>query len=506
MKKSIVKSVFLSLALGLSACDSGFDQLNTNKTAATSLNPLYLLNNSIVGASPVAGTLVYEIAIVQQIVSPNSGVIAGGNFNQDVRGATQQNWIRFYLQVVRNAEDAVQLAKNLPNRSNLLHMARIIRAHSYMVLTDSYGDIPYTEAGKGYLSQITTPKYDAQQAVYADIIKELGEASAALDATKAIETGDVLYAGNVAKWKRFANSLLLRAGMRISAADATLAKATVEKAIAGGVILTNADNAVIRHDANYLNDVGRLLNSTEASNFYLTAPFVNFLKASNDPRLGAIATRYVGAKSGAEQVASRKVNTADVQIGMPMGYDNSSITSQYTATNVTSFYEYSQLDRTRMGKSSAPAYLVTAGQTNLLMAEAILKNWATGNAGTFFNDGVRAHMLQCGETDAASTISDAAITAYIMANPLKAGTELKQIGEQYWMASFLNGHEAFANFRRSDFPLLAPNNYPGKSIKGNFINRLTYPSSEQSVNKSNLDAAVARQGADDLDTKLWWDK
>jgi hypothetical protein len=505
--KNIKLTFLITISLFfLNSCDSGFDDLNKNKTAATTLNPLYLLNNAIVGASPVSGTLIYEIAIVQQIVSPNSGVIAGANFNQDVRGNTEQNWLRYYRQVIRNVEDAQNTAKTLPNRPNLLQMARIVRAHAYMVMTDTYGDIPYTEAGKGYLDQITKPKYDAQASIYADIIKELTEASAALDATKTIETGDVLYAGNVGKWKKFANSLLLRAGMRISNVDPSLAKATVEKAFAGGIITSNADNAAIKHDSNYLNDVGRLLNSTEASNFYLTAPFVNFLKDTGDPRLDAFATRYVGAKSGAEQVASRKVNTATDQIGMPMGFDNSSITSQYTNSKVVSFYDYSQLDRTRMGKATAPAYLVTAGQTNLLLAEAAFKGWVSGGAQTYYSEGIRQHMLQCGETDAASAILEASINSFLTANALKTGTELKQIGEQYWVASFLNGHEAYANFRRSGFPLLSPNTYPGKSLKGDFINRLTYPSSEQSVNKGNLDAAVARQGADDLDTKLWWDK
>jgi Starch-binding associating with outer membrane len=173
------------------------------------------------------------------------------------------------------------------------------------VLTDSYGDVPYVDAAKGYTEQIFLPKYDTQQSIYTGVIKELTEASAALDATKTIESADVLYGGNVALWKKFANSLLLRAGMRLSKVDAATAQSVVTKAVAAGVMELNTENAAIRHDANYVNGIGNLLNSTEAANVYLAAPFADYLKATKDPRLKSIAVRYVGAKSGSEQTAAK---------------------------------------------------------------------------------------------------------------------------------------------------------------------------------------------------------
>jgi hypothetical protein len=108
--------------------------------------------------------------------------------------------------------------------------------------------------------------------------------------------------------------------------------------------------------------------------------------------------------------------------------------------------------------------------------------------------------------DSRASIPSTAIDTYLSNNPIDANKALEQINVQYWIASFLNGPEAFANFRRSGFPRLSPNPFPGKGIKGNFINRLTYPNAEISVNKLNVDQAVGRQGADDLDTKVWWDK
>ena len=491
--------------IGLNACDSGFDEMNVNKTAAVAINPVFALNNAIVNTTPPSGTVVYEMGIVQQIVSPNSGVLTGANFNQDNRDNTQQIWQRYYRSVIRNTYDVISTTKD-PSRTNLVNMAKILQSYAFLVLTDTYGDIPYTEAGKGYTDQMVYPKYDKQQAVYAGIIKDVSDAVAALDAAKTRENADVLFGGDVAKWKKFGNSLLLRVGMRLSKVDATQAQSLVAKAVAGGVITSNADNVIIRHDANYLNSIGQLLNATEANNFYLAAPFVDYLKKTNDPRLKSIAVRYVGATSGTQQTAAKAVIDPAVQIGMPFGYDNSSISGPVKSLGLASFYDFSQADRTRMNKTTARAYLVTASQTNLLIAEAITKGWVSGNAKDYFDAGVKAHMDQVSEMDANSVVSSVAADAYLAANPFSATTALEQINTQYWISCFLNGPEAFANFRRSGFPKLAPNPFPGKAIKGDFINRLTYPNSEISVNSVNVKGAIANQGADDLDTKVWWHK
>jgi hypothetical protein len=505
MKNSIKYSILILTLIAVS-CDKGFDELNINKTAATTVNPIFILNNAIINSSFVATTVQYEMSIVQQMVTTNEGVLTGANFNQDNREATNQNWVRYYRSVIRYTADVINQTKDVPTRSNLRNMARILQAFGFMILTDSYGDIPYFQAGKGYIDQTTLPKYDTQQSIYADIIKELTEASSALDAAKTIETGDVLYGGDIAKWKKFGNSLLLRAGMRLSKVDANLAQATVAKAVAAGLMTSNSDNAFIRHEPNYTNGVGQMLNSTEAANFYLGRPFLDYLKTTNDPRLKAIAVRYVGAKSGPEQTAAKANTDPAIQIGMPFGFNNSTIAGPVKADGLVSFYEYSQLDRTRMAKNTAPMFLVTFGQTSLLLAEAIQRGWATGSAADAFKAGIKAHMEQCGLYDPGSVIPAAAIDAYIAANPYDAAKGLEQINTQYWIASFLNGPEAFANFRRSGFPALTPNPFPGKSIKGSFIRRLTYPNSEISVNTVNVNEAKTRQGADDLDTRVWWDK
>ncbi|MGC4101889.1 SusD/RagB family nutrient-binding outer membrane lipoprotein [Ferruginibacter sp.] len=510
--KKILHYSFLLTILMISSCDKGLDDLNKNKTSPTSVDPVFLLNNAIINSSFPVKTLVFDMGIVQQMVTPNGGVLAGANFNQDSRDITQLPiWAVYYQNVIKYNYDVIQNTKSNTARSNLYNMARIYQAYAFMILTDEYGDIPFTEAGTGYSNQLLLPKYDGQQGIYTKIIQELTEASAALSATGTIETSDVLYSGDIAKWKKFGYSLLLRAGMRLSKADPAKAQTTVAAAFAGGVILTNADNAYIRHDANYNQPIGGILNGSEAANFYLTKPFVDQLKNTNDPRLSAIAVRYVGATSGNGQTAAAGSTNAAQQIGMPMGKDNGTIVAQATTDGLASFYDYSQADRRRIVKTTSPVFLVSAAQTNLLLAEARFRGWVTtGTAAQYFSDGIRAHMDQMATYDANTAVAAGARDTYVTANPLVVGTELQQINTQYWIASFLNGPEAFANFRRSGFPALTPNPYGQPNNpdvpNGTFIRRLTYPTSELSVNTTNVNAAIAAQGADKLSTKIWWDK
>lgn len=517
-----IKITACLVVLLLAACDSGFDELNTSKTGILTINPAYVLNNALIRSSFPQQELAYELPIVQQIVTPNGGVTGGGNFNQDNRSVTQMLWQRYYREVLKSVTDVLDKTKDDATRSNLYNMARIWRAYAVMVLTDSYGDVPYAEAGIGFISGKVTPKYDKQDSIYTSILTELTEAGAALDPAKTIETNDILYSGDIAKWKRLAYSLLLRGGMRLSKVDEAAAADYVVAAVAGGVFQSNDDNAVIRHSSNYTNEVGGWLTGTEAANFYLARPFLNFLKANSDPRLRAMAVRYKGAGSGADQANAANGTTSPAvvtytvadQIGMPMGYDNSSINTVVQAEGLKSFYDFSQLDRKRMGKNTAPMYLVTLSQTKLLLAEATVRGWISnqGTAAQLYSDGIRAHMQQFASYDAASAIATVDIDTYIDNHPLTETTDetaLEDINTQYWISSFLNGPEAFANFRRSGYPVLTPNPYPGKSISGDFISRLTYPDSEISSNTVHVKDAISRQGGGATDTPdmhVWWDE
>lgn len=511
MKKIVIYILtsFTFLA-SMTGCDKGFDEMNRNPVQPTSLDPTYLLNQAIVSTPAGFNNLVYEMGIVQQIISPNGGVLTGANFNQENRDAAGSNWRTFYRTVIKHTTDAIRMTAGDPARVNVHNMSRIWHAYAAMVLTDTYGDVPYSEAGLGFLEGEVDPTYDPQQAIYQDILRELDQATTALDASARIEPNDVLYKGNITKWKRLGNSLLLRAAMRHSKVAPNVAQEYVNKAVAGGVMKSNEDNAVVEFNSDYADytfGIGSTLNGGERNNFYLTEPFVNYLQENDDPRLASIAVRYVGAKNGGQQGADLANRSPEVQIGMPLGHDNATIQQEVQRLNLASFYDFSQLDRSRMGSQFAPAFIVTYAQTQLLLAEAAVRGWVQGDPAELYAEGIRAHMRQLAEYGENTAVSESEINAYVQANPLDMSKALEEINTQYWVASFLDPYEAFANFRRSGFPNLPPNPFPGNDLNSEqFIRRLSYPDTEYAVNQGNVQEAVGRQGADRLDTRVWWDK
>src|SRR6476620_2144262 len=131
MKKIIYHSCLWMLVVVLgTSCDKGFDDLNTNKVNPLQIDPLYQLNNAVISASfPPSSSLSYDIGVVQQIISPNNGVLNGANFNSDNRPNTQVMWQNHYRNVIRNTNDVIVNTKSDPNRANLYQMARIFQAY-----------------------------------------------------------------------------------------------------------------------------------------------------------------------------------------------------------------------------------------------------------------------------------------------------------------------------------------------------------------------------------------
>jgi hypothetical protein len=520
MKNIIYKTklmVLAALLLLATSCEKDFDEINTNTTALPDIDPVLLLNGAILNSSYTSGGsggsgMVYDMGVVQQIVCVTTGVTTGANINKENRAAAGTLWANYYANVIRNTKQVLYMldADESNSRPNLRQMARIHQAYAFMVLTDEYGDIPYSQAGKGYQNQVQEsffPVYDKQEDIYTDIIKELTEAAAGLNASNKVEILDALHAGNVDKWKKYANSLLLRAGMRLSKINPSKAATVVATAFTGGVITANADNATVKHDANNTNGFGNTLNATEAANYYLAEPFVNFLKNDNDPRLSAIAVRYEGAGSGGDQTNKKGATTDPAkQMGMPIG----TLTGSTIPADPGKYFGYSQADRNRIASTIAPIFLVTAAQSQLLLAEARVRGWITdGTAADYYNAGVRLHMEQLASFNAGAAVAADDITNYFNTHtyaPADDDEAYEMINTQYWVASFFNAPEAFANYRRSGYPLLTPNPVSGQDITApGFIRRLQYPNSEVSVNTANLQAAATRMGGEKMDTRVWWD-
>ncbi|MBK9389574.1 MAG: SusD/RagB family nutrient-binding outer membrane lipoprotein [Bacteroidetes bacterium] len=297
--------------------------------------------------------------------------------------------------------------------------------------------------------------------------------------------------------------------MRLQKADAAKAQTYVAKAVAGGLMASNADNAKLLRTPEYVNPIGSEISGNEKANYYAQKEFVEFLKTTNDPRIGSYLHRFVGALNATQQTAALRTKDPTKVKGMPLGYNDVTIATTFAAEGVVSMYDYSQFDWQVVFTNTSPQWFCTYGQTQLLLAEAIFRGWATGDAATAYSNAIKTDLERMADFGTQAVIPAATITAYVAANPLVAGNELKMIGEQYWVVSIPNGFEAWSNFRRTGYPMLTPNPYPASEIPGQFIRRHVYPDAEKVANQANVDAAVANQGGASnakMNGRVWWDK
>jgi hypothetical protein len=512
--KYLIAPAFL-LIVTLYSCEKDFVKTNTNPVLPTTIEPVYqLVNTQIVGINIVQ----YYGTIVQQAQILLGGAEEAGNRNSNVDRFASDAFNSLYGNQVQNLVDIINRVKDDPTKTNIYNMARIMKAYSFQILVDTYGDVPYSEAGLSYLKGITLPKYDDQKVIYEDIAKELKEAVDALDAGKDKVSGEMYFGGDIAKWKRFGNSLLLRVGMRYTKIDEAKAKSLVQTATdpaRGGVMSSNDDNVVLKANSIQTNPSTGFLNGSVRHNWFIGKPFIDFLKNNNDPRLQYTAVLY--PDPAASNPGAGNTNPAS-QIGVPYGYTDVNIVNapDYPG-KVGSTFKYSQFNRSTVGRLDSWLYYVTYAQTQLLLAEARHRNYiTTGTVKDYYEAGIRAHMTQrdtwATTNGGPSPIIKAEQDAYLQQPDIvfNSATALKQINEQYWVASMFIWAEAFANFRRSGYPQLSPLKFPGEdpsvTAGDGFIHRLPYPLKEWSINRPNVQAAADRIGGDNMGTRVFWDK
>ncbi len=515
MKIKYLLTTLFALLISISSCDKDFEEINTNPILATDLDPLYMFTEAQ-RVSDVS-TYHYQGEIVQQIVTPYGGVLEGGNRNTVNDANSNAMFNTLYQTPIRNLVDAMKKLEGNASRTNLYSMCRIWKAYCFQLLVDTYGDVPYSEAGLGFLEANFLPKYDNQETIYEDILKEYEQATDALDPSKDV-VKEMFFNGDIAKWKKLGNSLLLRAGMRYTKLNPAKAKQIVEKAVnpsRGGVMTSNADNVFIQYNSTFSYGTGNMLNSTERHNYYVGEPFVDFLKSTNDPRAKYTLIKYEFPYNPLESAGATNNNLADQQ-GMPYGYDENSIASAPGFPGkIGAAFAYSQYNRATVGKIDGRSWLVTYALTELLLAEACQRGFiTTGTAQEHYEAGIRASMEQNNSLFGASyAITSDEVDTYLAQVEVAFDPEraLEQINEQYWVASCMNWAETWANFRRSGYPQLSPNPYQGADPSvntpsaGGFIHRLPYPLREKTVNTANVEAASSRIGGDNLGVRIFWD-
>ncbi len=449
-----------------------------------------------------------EQTIVQQYMNAyNAGATAGFQFNEDIDGYNTPRW-GVYTGVIKPLVQIISLTKDDPAHKNLYNMVRIWKAFAFMTLVDTYGDVPYSEAGKGYLESINYPKYDKMADIYADLYNELKTATADLSASNEYVTSDLFFGGStssspaliaaqVAHWKKIGYSLMLRLGMRYSKIDPAKAASIAQEAFAGGVILSNSDNVVVtQYNATVPNGFSNLQRNISPYFYYLAEPFVNQLKSTADPRL-----KYIGASyANPAVITSTRDTTTANQYGFPVGYDAVTVLTYpgYRGTKGGG-QNYTQLNYDVMVSTVAPAFFITNAQTQLLLAEATFRGWITGGltAQQYYEAGVRAAMddwnLFPGTFSPA--VSNTEKDNYLLqpAIAYNSTDALKLINTQYWICSITNGPEGFANWRRSGFPVLQPNTY-NNNLNGGFVRRMSYPDAEEAQNPDNYACSGCEHG------------
>lgn len=510
MKKYITKytgSLMVMLgAILLQSCDKNFASLNVNPDASSTAVPQYVFTKAEYDGT--SNMLDFLLGTMQYTTSYNDVAGFGSKYVTSQIGQTYAAFNNAYPNEINELGIVLKTLGTSAANVNLVAEAKIWRVYCFSRLTDLYGDVPFSQAALGYDSSVYKPAYDAQKDIYAGLLAQLDAAAQSLDASKATYgSSDLIYGGATDKWKKFAYSLMLRLGMRMTKVDITSAQSWVTKAIAGGIITQDADVAKVAYVGSgqtinmnplvydlWNNDYIAQNGNTNTEGGKYQDVFINYLQATSDPRLPVISIVYNGGVAD---------TTSSIQKGMPANINN---------VKPANFVTYSEPNPKTVLLLNSPRLVFTASESYFLLTEAALRGWYSGaTASSLYQSGIQAALRQWTIiAGSAGTIPSAAVNTYVANNPLNiAGSfdqQMQQIYTQFWVSVFPDAEEVFASYRRTGYPALVPNNYPGNATGGKIFRRMLYPISEQNLNASSYAAAVARQGSDDLLTHIWWDK
>lgn len=468
--------LFGSLILTATSCKKDLVQINQNPNASQNAQPDYLLTAATRATVDTywgtANNMDASLLFVQhwakiQYTDPDRYIYANSAF--------QELWTVGYSKSIVNLNQIIKLADAQAN-PNYKGVALVLRSWVFSLLTDAYGDIPYSQATQ--IDQYLTPAYDKQKDVYFALLDDLKAGQAALNASGPVILGDVIYSNNITLWKKFANSLRLRIALRIADREPEKARQVLAdvQAEGSGYISANTETAQLIYLASpNQNPISNLFDTRD--DYRISKTVVDNLFALNDPRLPIYASKTKDA-------------TAANYVGIPNGLlvgDASNL--GFTKTSKPGAYFLAP---------SAPAVIISYSEVLFDRAEAAARGFSTENAADLYKQAITASLKQYGISDA-----DAATYTAQPAVQYNAANFRKSIGEQKWLALFGQGLEAFAEWRRLDYPKLQP--AVAGTLGGQLPLRFIYPGTEQSLNGTNYKAAVANQGADVLTTKLWFD-
>jgi hypothetical protein len=530
------------LCTGFVACNKdSLKELNIDPQSLPTINLNFIFTSAELGAAASGSSgdnryidwrtnIGLTSMAIQQVANAGGGIAPGDKYteNPEVSNAPFEH---IYGDQLKNI--ATILRETSPGGfaegqyNNMRQAARILRVFLFSRLTDYYGSIPYFEALQA-TEGVFFPKYDKQKDVYADLFKELDEAIAAFgaaDPSDGFGGADMYYKGDIVKWKKWAYSLMLRMGMRLSNIDLATANTYVAKAVAGGVLTSNADNVLVPMavgPSTWIdqNGISRAFYPGDGGQpTFLSKTFIDWLKGTNaavatddDPRL-MIITGGIGVWSVVGGVSTWTPTNVDpvAQKGMPNGKDLSDLRVIEGNPDLNPDLTYSKINIKFL--DLADVYmLMNYGEVQLLLAEAAQRGiggLTAAAAPGYYNEGVKASMQMYTVYDPSFVVTDAQVAAYLAAYPYGVTKPaLEMIGEQYWANHFLNWWEAWSNWRRTThpnnpkgYPQLTPVNYPGNVTGGTIPQRLRYTTNEVA---GNPNVKTSSTTPDLLTTRVWW--
>ena len=562
MKKKLYIMLLSALTLGgtfTSCSDNHMESVNTDDTKSPTINPNAQLTTALLQTYGDFGLMdtyrSYITGFTQYFAGGWNVSFYAGAVNPD-NDQMRLIWDQYYSVGIKNLVDAIHNSKDMPNTNAAL---RIHRVYLMSILTDTYGDIPCSEAGLGFIEGISNPKYDKQEDIYNWFFAELKDCVSQLGTGSDRISGDVTSLnGDTDLWKKYANSLILRFAMRISDVNPALAQQEFEGVLASesGYIGNSNENAYVKYlDAPFtLYDGSRdldfranalsaiLYGQDPTSPTFVCSTLYNMLKDNNDPRLLKICRNYINTTRSEtkpegcfdvtdDMIAWENAGGTGVQANDPgaawwdqwptvpatseistlqqlvnnypdKGYDQSNFPARMTRPFLALAFE----------QPNCPGILITSAEVEFLLAEAATKGWAVqGDAESHYEAGIRAAMQLLNDCyDIVGKISETDINDYIAANPLGDNPK-EQINKEAYILHLTNPAEAWANLRRSDYPVLQD-----RAKFGNFTYtcvdgfktpvRLKYPNLEAKYNSVNYKEAIERLGGtDDWHKRMWWD-
>ena len=537
--------ITMACALFFASCsDEYMENMNTDPSKAATIDPNAQLTTAQLQTYGDLSMMEiyrnYHYAFTQQLMGCWNTTNYGGRHTLD-NNEMSRIWTSFYTQSLKNIIDAQYRTAEDAEKVNINSVLRIYRVYLMSIITDTYGDAPFSEAGLGFLEGKFNPKYDKQEDIYNAFFLELEDAVNKIDPTKDKVTGDLIYAGDVTKWQQLANSLRLRFAMRISNVNPTKAQTEFENALAanGGVITDASSDALIKYMtiafsfgqeaySDYRgNSLSQLLFGNDPANnpSYLCSTFFNQLYNSGDPRTFKISRCYYDGLMSATSPDNRVDITQEmIEKGIdfsprnpgayswepwPTGYD-SDICKELAVNNPSVTATMAREVEPKLANN-----FLKSDNPGVVMTSAEVKKWNVGSvsAEDLYKQGVRAAMDFLTDNYGCTATTDAEFDAFIQGRGTFGHTDnqkLEAINTQAWILHFTNPAECWANVRRSGYPKLkSPAEYGfGQYLTGGteIPVRLCYPVLESSYNKKSYNEAIERMGGtDNWHSLLWWD-